>query len=131
MWDGWGCNCNEEEPIYKEVKTNDLISAHPGSAQTFESGCDSAECCHITSSLTCYWDGWECNCHTLEEESIKLSNTAKKMMMVNFWSGFISELEGLNAENMEGCIGYSESAFTNLLQYQESLNNEKHFQAYL
>ena len=127
----WGCYCPAKELIYTEVKTNDVIPAHSGSAQTFEPNCDSAECCHAQGGLTCYWDGWECNCHTLEEESHELSSTAKKMMMVNFWSGFISELESLNAENMEGCIDYTESAFINLLQYQQSLNNEKHFQAYL
>jgi hypothetical protein len=37
------------------------------------------------------------------------------MMMANFWSGFFSELESLNAENMEGCIDYTESAFIDLL----------------
>ena len=30
--------------------------------------CKSAECCHAQGGLTCYWDGWECNCHTYEEE---------------------------------------------------------------
>ena len=114
-WTPWGCFCPDEEPIYTEVKTNDVIPTHSGSAQIIEPNCDSAECCHAYSGITCYWNGWACNCHTLEEESPELSSTAKKMMMVNFWSGFISELEGLNAENMEGCIDYSDSAFTNLL----------------
>ena len=114
-WTPWGCFCPDEEPIYTEVKTNDVIPTHSGSAQIIEPNCDSAECCHAYSGITCYWNGWACNCHTLEEESPELSSTAKKMMMVNFWSGFISELEGLNAENMEGCINYSDSAFTNLL----------------
>ena len=46
-----------------------------------------------------------------------LPSKAKAMIMVNFWTGFLSELEGLPKESMKDCIKYSESSFEDLALY--------------
>ena len=41
---------------------------HYGEALAVEPNCDSADCCRSMSGITCYWNGWACNCHTYEQE---------------------------------------------------------------
>ena len=94
------------------MKTDDYIPNHSGSVQ-----------------YTLIKSNEEIPSHSggSSEKSTEISIQAKKMILINFWTGFFSELEQVDSESYRKCITYSDAAFDDLVQYQQSLDDEKHF----
>ena len=102
---------NPSVPVYTEVKTNDWIPTH--------SGAGSGQYSPISENQVLPQPDRR------PSMTSNLPSQAKAMILINFWSGFLSELESIPVENMKDCIKYSDSSFEDLALYQESLKENR------